>query len=170
MKRNTRYLIFALLILSLALVLTNCGSSGGGGGGGGGGNDDVPTFDFNCTEAPTYNINGVWDVADTDCNTTQCPNCDLQAFTATITHDGVSNNFTFFVQDTGETFTKARICGNMVGIQGTTFGVDGCELGNNILIVGTLSSDSFATTGNAWTCSFSGGSCRGTSTSIASKR
>ncbi len=166
MKRSILISVFALLVLSFALILTNCGSSGGGGGDGDGGGGDVPTFDFSCTEAPAYDISGTWDVADTACNTTQCSSCDLNSFTATIIMTD-TNTFSFNAE--GE-IHSGRICGTSFGITGTTYSIPSCDLGEDLLIVGTLSSGSYATTGNAWTCYYSGGSCSGTSTSIATKR
>jgi hypothetical protein len=157
MKRNTMFLFFTLLLLSFAIIMTGCGSDDESGGGGG-----STGFDWNCTVAPSVNIDGSFSAQDTSCNPGTCSECYLDSFSATITHDGNSNTFSMYVPSANETYT-GRICGNAVAISGTKPADSDCELGTDINSVGTVTDANHATTSNTWTCRWNGGSCSGTS-------
>jgi hypothetical protein len=164
MKRNIRLLLFALLILTSALFIVNC--TGGSSGGGGGGGIDIPSFDWSCTTTPSYNLDGSnWKIQDTKCETSTCEECVKNTIYGQISMTG-ANSFNFLV---GGESHPGRICGDKFIIEGTTYLNDGCPCGNDIKIVGILSSSTKATAYSKWACDYCYDNCNGKSESTATR-
>jgi hypothetical protein len=164
MKRNIRLLFFALLILTSAFFIVNCtgGSSGGGGGG-----IDIPSFNWDCTEAPSYNVDlSSWKIQDTKCETSNCPECNKNTIYGSIEMTG-ANSFLFHVDSEEH---PGRICGDKFIIEGTTYlDTEGCPCGNDIKIVGILSSSTKATAYTKWACDYCYDNCNGKSEATATR-
>jgi hypothetical protein len=148
MKRNTRYLIFMLFILSFALVLTNCGSSSGGGGGNKCGGGD-------CAE-PSFSVAGFWSVKET-AKDSNCLDNTLYDYSLEVTQDGKS----ITISD-GVNSWKGQMCGSKVYASGSYYD-DNTEGTVTISCMTLKASSSCSFTGTSkWTWSDGSSSCSGT--------
>jgi hypothetical protein len=145
-----------LLGLSLALVATACG-----GGGGGGGTKLVP---------PVTDIAGVWTVDETPdwsgCRTAPVPD----HYSVNITHASGSNTFTLASTTPGARTYSGTISGATLTYHGPKDSSD-CSLLEIDVSLELQAPDYTHVSGkSSWTCSYSGGSCIGSTKVEATKQ
>ena len=100
MKRKTMFLFFTLLLLSFAMVLTNCGDDDGG---------DGPTV---CND-PTVDVNGTWAITENEKPNT-CGD-GLESFNLHAVQSG--KNVT--VTDDYSNEFSGTVCGNVLSYSGS---------------------------------------------------